>query len=566
MEKIIIIFYIISSLFNYIFTEENLKGVYSINPIQKSTKFITNFSKIPFNNFKIFISLFDYNVRIIPIDNDKYNIQTLFNNKILTVDNYNNVTFNDNYMDNIYWNFIKINDKEYLIQNIKTQNFLELYSFSLNCSKDITDIVKNDYKNIPDNFKFNIIKLYEEAETNQENIKYIDDEPIDVIIKYIDISYEKLNKEEIYQFSEDEEHDEIKYSLRSVFNNIPWFRKIFIAMPSEKIKYFKTANDLEGRIVYIKDEDIIGFNSTNDLNFLLCLWNLEKFNVSKNIILMNNNNFIDKPIKKSDFFYYDGEQNKVLPNIVSDEFKILNKEKIYEEYNNLFSKKDIINPHTKEGLQLHSLASLKLLFDNYPEPLIDAGFTHNAISLNIYDVKEIYNLVKEKYQYANEILISKEKIIYDIQFETLYNAYAINILKRKVHSLQSKFLDLNQLNKNAISDIELFALNISRDNKYNINHFKNLKQVLESKFNNPTPFEMLENKNKFSYIINNISQLFKKNKNLLFGFLLISIILIIINTILELINKNNNPGNKRDSYKKKQKIYRAEENQNLNII
>ena len=354
MEKRIIIFFVILIFYNYISTNEILQGVYSINPIQKSKNFIKNFSKISLRTFKIYVALFKNYLRIIPVYNDKYNIESLTNDKRLAVDNENNVKLvykdSDNYMSNIYWNIIKINDNEYLIQNNKTHNFLEEHFYSVNCSNDISDVIfKNDYKNISNNFKFKIVKIYEEAETKNENMKYIDNEPIDVVIKYIDISDKTLYRKGIHQIFKDEEHEELRYSVRSIFENIPWFRKIFIVMPNEKVKYFKPIDEIKDRIVYIKDKDLIGFDTASVLNFFLRLWNLAKFNVSSNIILMDDDYFIGKPIKKSDFFYYDEEQKKILPSIVSDEFKVLNKESVYKEFDNLFSKKDKINPHTAEG-------------------------------------------------------------------------------------------------------------------------------------------------------------------------------------------------------------------------
>jgi len=45
------------------------------------------------------------------------------------------------------------------------------------------------------------------------------------------------------------------------------------------------------------------------------------------------------------------------------------------------------------------MSAFKLILDNYDPPLIDAGFTHNAISLNLNDIKEVYDLIKNKYQY-----------------------------------------------------------------------------------------------------------------------------------------------------------------------
>ena len=78
---------------------------------------------------------------------------------------------------------------------------------------------------------------------------------------------------------------------------------------------------------------------------------------------------------------------------------------------------------------MHILACFKFLLDCFKEPLIDAGFTHNAIPLNIFDVKEIFDLIKERYIYADIMLYSKKRSVYDIQFQTFYMAYALNIKK-----------------------------------------------------------------------------------------------------------------------------------------
>ena len=139
---------------------------------------------------------------------------------------------------------------------------------------------------------------------------------------------------------------------------------------------------------------------------------------------MDDDYFIGKPINKSDFFYYDEKQEKVLPNIVSDQIKEFNKNYIYLKYNELFKIKDTIDPHTAKGWEIQTFTSHKLLLDNYPEVYIDAGFTHNALSININHVKEIYDLIKNKYEYADKILYSKVRTVYDIQFQTFYNSYA----------------------------------------------------------------------------------------------------------------------------------------------
>ena len=290
---------------------------------------------------------------------------------------------------------------------------------------------------------------------------------------------------------------------------------------------------------------------------------------------MDDDCFFGKPINKSNFFYYDEEQKKVLPNIVSDHFKELDREYIYKEYTKLFSKKNLIDPHTSDGWLLHTCAGFKLLLENYPEPLVDAGFTHNALSLNTRYVKEIYDLVKEKYQYANELLFSKERTVYDIQFQTLYNAYVLNIKKGKVHTIPRKFYDLSQLKKRIDLNFELFVINTSGENKYNNSEFQNLQKILEYKFSKPTPYEIVAHKNITVQVFNKtlkITEKEKKRKNKFPIFLLIILISILIIIIIYIVLKlfyNINICSKSSKYslikryKRKRKIHKSEESYKL---
>ena len=548
----------------YVYASDNLKGVYFINSIKNNNKLFAGYSNAYFKSFDSSRGFNKYYFALIPTDSNLYSIESLSSNKILGLDKGNNFrlfekkdTKNNNY---IYWNFIKLNNSEYLIQNNKTGKFLELDYYSVYCIKNISDnIIKSNYKIIPNSFKFNLIKLYEEAEIKPEHMKYIDEEPVDVVIKYIDLSDITLNRTGIHQIFKDEDHEELRYSIRSVFENIPWFRKIFIVMPNEKVKYLKPIEKINDRIVYIKDKDIIGFDTASNLCFHLRLWNLTKFNVSDNIILMDDDCFIGKQIKKSDFFYYDEEQKKVLPNIVSDEFQELNKGYINEEYNKSFSNKDKINPHTSDGWKLHTYAGYKLLLDNYPGQLIDGGFTHNALSININYVKEIYDLIKNKYKYANELLYSKQRTIYDFQFQTLYNTYTLNIKKAKVHTIPRIFYDINQLKKDVDLDIELFVINTSGENNYTDIDFQNLKKALESKFGEAIPYEIV-----YDTILKNI---IIKYLGILYFIFKILFKAIIIIWILKYINNNfcfKRQRHSLKSYKKRHIMYKSEENYYLN--
>ena len=83
--------------------------------------------------------------------------------------------------------------------------------------------------------KFKIRKLYEELRIKSEYLQIIQKEPIDVLIKYIDLSDPNLNREGIKHIKKDEDNGELKYCLRSIFKYIPWIRKIFILMPNDRL-------------------------------------------------------------------------------------------------------------------------------------------------------------------------------------------------------------------------------------------------------------------------------------------------------------------------------------------
>ena len=125
-----------------------------------------------------------------------------------------------------------------------------IFNFA-DCSK-ILNFNPKKIKNetIDNSIKFTLFKLYEEVKHKPEYDKFIEEEPVDVVIKYIDLNDQNLKREGIKQIKKDEDNEELRYSVRSILENIPWIRKIFIIMPNEKVRFFKPIGEINEKIVY----------------------------------------------------------------------------------------------------------------------------------------------------------------------------------------------------------------------------------------------------------------------------------------------------------------------------
>ena len=128
-------------------------------------------------------------------------------------------------------------------------------------------------------------------------------------------------------------------------------------------------------------------------------------------------------------------------------------------------------------------------------------------------MKEIYEFIVTKYPYANNTLYSKCRTIYDLQSQSLFNTYLLNIKKRKVNSIPWVYYDLGRL-KGKNFDIELFVINTSGDKKYKEYEYRNAKSILESKFNKATPYELNpeDNLDSTTNIINDNNAFDEKSK------------------------------------------------------
>ena len=117
--------------------------------------------------------------RIVKLDNDYYHIENLRGDRILYGDEEKLEFIYKNNLENnksTEWLFIEENSYQNYIQN-KNGCYIILTSSNIICRDDKNSAIK-----------FKIEKLFEEVHNSKEDIELIENEPIDVLIKYIDLT------------------------------------------------------------------------------------------------------------------------------------------------------------------------------------------------------------------------------------------------------------------------------------------------------------------------------------------------------------------------------------------
>ena len=391
----------------------------------------------------------------------------------------------------------------FYVKNVGTGNYLK-YIHGNDKSKLICD-TKN-IEDLKDENIFKFIRLYRESIHN-ENSEILEKEPIDVLIKYIDLGDPDLKREGIKQIKKDEDNQELKYCVRSILQNIPWIRKIFILMPNERVRYFKSPEEIKDKIVYVKDKDLIGFDSASSPVFQFNLWRMKDFGMSENFILMDDDYFIAKPLKKSNFFYE--ENGQVYPALITRDYYEMSKTGLQNKINALLKRTKNIDSHSPNGFSIMQEKSLLFLYDllgdddtRLDQPLVEASFTHNAIPVKQSDIKELYDYIEKYYPYKDQTLRAKQRETFSLQPQTLVTSYERNKYDRITKMISSMFFDLTQF-KGKVNE-DLFVINTSTRN-YAKRYFQNEIKNLEKLFPNKSPYELDPNEIK--------EQSNKKNEN-----------------------------------------------------
>ena len=373
------------------------------------------------------------------------------------------------------WQFIKIAENIYLIKN-KAGCYLKEEKSNYICSEELRP--RTD---------FHLLKLFTEVIHLKEDLDLIEKEPIDVFIKYIDLNDPNLVREGIPQIKKDKDNEELRYCIRSILTNIPWVRKIFILMPNEKVRYFKDYEFIKEKIVYVKDKDLLGFDSADSHAFQYRIWKMKEYGLSDNFIIMDDDYFIGKPLNKSDFFYV--ENNSVVPAIINTNYEIVTNNSATKELSNL-KKKIENNPrlHTSNRFMYSVHKAYLFLIEYFKIPLIVPYFTHNAIPSNINDIKEIYDLIYNS-EHKNNTLFSLNRHNETLQFQTSLIVYTFNKYKRKTHLINYNYID----NANTVYgkyNSPLFCINTGNNKDYSNVSFIKTKLVMENLFPIPTKYEI----------------------------------------------------------------------------
>ena len=514
----IVKFFIISNKVDYY----NLNGIYIIK----------NYNDIylTIKNNNILLSNIQTHFRLNNVFNNIYYIKTKITNKFLGLNDNNDIILygkkeNIN-KKKIFWSLFNIHNNQFCIKNNYNNLFIESNNNYIKCQNKLTRLNFNNYSQFLTNksFIFTLLRISKDKIGNKTFLNYIKRESIDVLIKYIDLSDNNLNRSGIKQIYKDIDNEELKFSIRSILVNIPWIRKIFILMPNNKVKFLKSINEINDKIIYIKDNDLIGFDCANIFAFSFNLYKMEKFGISKNFIYMEDDFFIGKPLKKYDFFYYDSFTKKVFPYIITKHFHERNKSELINKYNNLYKKIDFIHPHSGEGWWLSIYNTENYFFEKYNKTFITTQFTHNAIPENIDDIKEIFKEIKN-YKYIKETLYSKERHIKTLNQPHFYNLYQINIKHKIVNTIPYKYFAIESINKIKITT-PLYVLNTGGNHRPLNRHYKLQRKIMEKIFSSYNIYEL---KFKKKITINKIIKIFVFLLQLFLLFAITKIYLILYN-------------------------------------
>jgi len=159
--------------------------------------------------------------------------------------------------------------------------------------------------------------------------------------------------------------DELRYSLRSVYKNLPWHKgKIFFVTPGQTPYWLDTSNP---RIVIVDQEDILpkydgnGNEVNPTFNSFAIEWFLDRVpGVSEQFIQLNDEYFFRRPTHPSFFFYGGGEGYKYSEKIKESRNEDTDKNKNKNKNGNRYYKRNLnsndeVNEEDDDNYYVHGL-------------------------------------------------------------------------------------------------------------------------------------------------------------------------------------------------------------------
>lgn len=340
---------------------------------------------------------------------------------------------------------------------------------------------------------------------------------IDLVYKYIGKGISKLDK--------DQPIGELRYSIRSVYDHLPFIRNIYIVMPDKSIEFID--KDKNSRIIYINDNQLVDHPCFNSCVFEWNLWKLLDYGCSQCIIYLNDDYFIGRDCTPSTFFDKDRPYC-----LINKDLHTISRDSIYRAW----SFGDIINEkhfskHDSLAFYHQRCNSMKFVSDLLNKDIkwhLSTYFFHNALGINLNDVKKLYDLIRSNYSNP-EFLDATYRGRYDLQFQELYSIYilnAMNATQKRISAAYYRFPSFWSYLKNVRKLPTLYCINT--DGKYQKpTELDKERFITLMKKHYPTPFLGEITKNKYEKF-----QISKQNKDMITICIIIALICICCMLIL----------------------------------
>jgi hypothetical protein len=248
---------------------------------------------------------------------------------------------------------------------------------------------------------------------------------------------------------------------------------------------------INDKIVYVKDKDLLGHDSSNSYAFQFRYWKMKKFGISENIIAMDDDYFIGGKLEKEDFFYV--EKGRVIPLITTSNFIKLDQlsiQKNYDKYKLISESSQ--EEQTNDNFNYCKYSTLLFLWNLFNKTNDDSifvpKFSHNALPMNLNDIKEVYDIIKvTKYKYPT--LDSLYRHVDSLQFQIFIISFTFLKYNRKVKDIPYKYTNINN-SINSNYNYPLICINKIVGNYSYLNYYKS-KIAMEYLFSKPSPFEIV---------------------------------------------------------------------------